>query len=335
LRTVPKQTRENPERAWRIHENQWFLQKNFDRAVKVVRKALEETTRPAAPWRILDSTDARRRNLAVAETILEATTTRLSAEPQPSEAPPELKTPPAEPEVGALAAVDLAQKLPKEKYEAQLERWQGKLHRWADRAVERGVSTVLAFEGWDAGGKGGVIRRLCAALHPANYRVIPVAAPSDEERVHHYLWRFWRQLPPDGRMAIFDRSWYGRVLVERVEGLASEAGWHRAYDEISAFEAMLAEHGVVVAKFWMHIDRQEQLRRFKDREQTPFKQYKITEEDWRNRKRWDDYERAVNEMVARTDTKQAPWVIVPANDKRFARIHVIKTVSRLLRRAVK
>ena len=136
-------------------------------------------------------------------------------------------------------------------------------------------------------------------------------------------------------MAIFDRSWYGRVLVERVEGLASEAEWHRAYDEINAFEAMLAEHGVVVAKFWMHIDRQEQLRRFKDREQTPFKQYKITEEDWRNRKRWDDYERAVNEMVARTHTKQAPWVIVPANDKRFARIHVIKTVSRLLRRAVK
>jgi polyphosphate kinase 2 (PPK2 family) len=135
-------------------------------------------------------------------------------------------------------------------------------------------------------------------------------------------------------MAIFDRSWYGRVLVERVESFASETEWSRAYDEINAFEAMLAEHGVVVAKFWMHIDRKEQLRRFKDREKTPFKQYKITEEDWRNRKRWDDYERAVNEMVARTDTKRAPWVIVPANDKRFARIHVIKTVSRLLRRAL-
>jgi len=330
-----KQARENPQRAWRIHPSQWFLQKNFDRSVKVVRKALKTTGTPAAPWRVVDSADARRRNLAVADTILEAIATRLKAEAQLSEPQLKRKVPSARGEDGALASVDLAQTLTKEKYDRQLERWQGKLHRLADRALRRGVSTVLAFEGWDAGGKGGVIRRLCAALHPTNNRVIPVAAPSDEERVHHYLWRFWQQLPPAGRMAIFDRSWYGRVLVERIEGFASEAEWSRAYDEINAFEAMLTDHGVVVAKFWMHIDRQEQLRRFKDREKTPFKQYKITEEDWRNRERWGDYERAVNEMVARTDTKRAPWVIVPANDKRFARIHVIKTVSRLLSRASK
>jgi polyphosphate kinase 2 (PPK2 family) len=298
-----------------------------------VKEALDATGRPEAPWRVVDSSDSRRRNLAVAETLLAEIRTRAESGPPVLETPPAADPSPV-PQPDALAAVDLTKKLGKEKYEEQLERWQGKLHRAADKAMEREIGTVLVFEGWDAAGKGGVIRRLCAAIHPAAYRVITVAAPSDEERAHPYLWRFGRQLPRDGHLAVFDRSWYGRVLVERVEGFASEAQWRRAYGEINTFESMMAEHGVVLAKFWLHIDRDEQLRRFEDRRKTPFKQYKITDEDWRNRERWDDYERAVNEMVARTDTEHAPWVIVPANDKRYARVHVIKTVCRLLRAAV-
>jgi len=330
-----KKVSKRPERAWRIDPKHWYLQENFDRAVKVVKEALEETGRPEAPWRVVESGDARKRNLAVAETILGEIRTRVKRQSEsrrePVTEPEKLRS---EEKAEGLASVDLTRVLPKDKYDERLERWQGKLHELADRALEEGVSTVLVFEGWDAAGKGGVIRRLCAALHPANYRVIPIAAPTDEEAAHHYLWRFGRRLPPDGRVAIFDRSWYGRVLVERVEGFASEAEWSRAYDEINTFEAMMADHGVVIAKFWLHIDPDEQLRRFQDREKTPFKQYKITEEDWRNRKRWGDYERAVNEMVARTDTEYAPWVLVPANDKRYARVHTIKTVCRLLRKAL-
>ena len=167
---------------------------------------------------------------------------------------------------------------------------------------------------------------ITAAMSARDVRVIPIAGPTDEELAHHYLWRFWRQLPPAGRMLIFDRSWYGRVLVERVEGFASDEEWGRAYDEIVDFEAQLAEHGMLVRKFWMHIDPDEQLARFKAREQTPYKKYKLTEEDYRNRDKWDDYVIAVGEMVARTSTDQAPWVVVPANDKRWARIAMLEEV---------
>jgi polyphosphate kinase 2 (PPK2 family) len=193
----------------------------------------------------------------------------------------------------------------------------------------------MVFEGWDAGGKGGAIRRLTAAIDARLMRAISVAAPTDEERAHHYLWRFWRYIPRDGYFAIFDRSWYGRVLVERVEGFATNAEWQSAYREINNFEQMLAEHGIVVLKFWLHVDKEEQLRRFQEREQIPYKQHKITEEDWRNRDKWDDYERAVNEMVVRTSTESAPWILVAGNDKRFARVEVIKNVCLRLDKALR
>jgi AMP-polyphosphate phosphotransferase len=190
------------------------------------------------------------------------------------------------------------------------------------------------FEGWDAAGKGGGIRRLTEAIDSRLCRVIPVAAPTDEERAHHYLWRFWRHIPRAGLVTIYDRSWYGRVLVERVEGFAREDEWMRAYLEINDFEQQLVESGVVLTKFWVHISLEEQLRRFEDRQRTPYKQHKITEEDWRNREKWEAYRAAVNDMVVRTSTRKAPWTLVAGNDKKFARIQMLETVCRRLERAL-
>jgi polyphosphate kinase 2 (PPK2 family) len=228
----------------------------------------------------------------------------------------------------------MTQRVPKATYRTELERLQGRVNQLQRRAREAGVSTILAFEGWDAAGKGGAIRRVTAALDARDYQVIPIAAPTDEERAHHYLWRFWRHLARAGRVTIFDRSWYGRVLVERVEGLASEAEWMRAYAEINQFEEELVEHGMVLLKFWLHVTRDEQLRRFRDRERTPHKRWKITAEDWRNRARWADYERAVNDMVERTSTRAAPWTLVEANDKGFARLKVLRTIGDRLESAL-
>ena len=197
-----------------------------------------------------------------------------------------------------------------------------------------GISTVLVFEGQDAAGKGGAIRRLVQGLDARQYQVIPIAAPNDEELAHHYLWRFWRHLPRGGRVTIFDRSWYGRVLVERVEGFADTSAWQRAFQEINEFETQLAENGAVVCKFWIQIDKDEQLRRFKERQQITYKNWKITDEDWRNRERWDDYTDAVEDMVALTQNPHAPWVLVEGNDKNFARIKVLKTVCQQLESAL-
>ena len=193
---------------------------------------------------------------------------------------------------------------------------------------------AMVFEGWDAAGKGSAIRRVTQAMDPRLYRIVGIAAPSDEERAQHYLWRFWRQLPRAGFTTIFDRSWYGRVLVERVEGFAREDEWRRAYLEINDFEQQLGEHGIAVMKFWVHIDKDEQLRRFKEREATEFKQYKITDEDWRNREKWEAYEEAVNDMVIHTSRRDAPWTIVAGNDKRFARIQILETVCKRLEKAL-
>jgi polyphosphate kinase 2 (PPK2 family) len=185
---------------------------------------------------------------------------------------------------------------------------------------------VAVFEGHDAAGKGGAIRRIAGALDARIYQIIPIAAPTEEERAQPYLWRFWRHLPRRGHMAVFDRSWYGRVLVERVEGFCGEYDWMRAYNEINDFEAQMAEHGVIVVKFWLTISQEEQLKRFKEREKTGFKRFKITEEDWRNREKWDQYEQAVCDMVDRTSTETAPWILVEANDKNFARLKVLRSL---------
>jgi len=209
-------------------------------------------------------------------------------------------------------------------FKTRVQKLQGRLNRLQRAAAARGRSLVLVFEGWDASGKGGAVRRLLAAFEPRAYRIYPIAAPTDEERAQHYLWRFWRHLPRAGRVAVFDRSWYGRVLVERVEGYATEAAWQRAYAEINEFERQLVEHGVVVVKYWLHITKDEQERRFKERASSPYKSWKLCDEDWRNRAKWDAYELAVNDMVARTSTHAAPWHLVAANDKNVARLTVLK-----------
>jgi polyphosphate kinase 2 (PPK2 family) len=201
-------------------------------------------------------------------------------------------------------------------------------------ARRRGISSVLAFEGWDAAGKGGVIRRITGALEAGDYRVIPVAAPTEEERKYHYLWRFWRDLPPAGKFVIFDRTWYGRVLVERLEGFAHPSEWQRAYDEINDFEAQMVEHGYYVAKFWLHVSPEEQLARFKAREDTAYKKHKITEEDYRNRDRWDEYVQAVDQMVLRTTSDGARWHVIPANNKQFARVTTLRAINKGLARTL-
>ena len=192
------------------------------------------------------------------------------------------------------------------------------------------VPVVLAFEGWDAGGKGGAIKRITQCMDARGYEVVPIASPNDIEKAHHYLWRFWNHFPKDGHMAIFDRTWYGRVLVERVEGFAAEEEWKRAYQEINDMEAHLVKSGTIVLKFWMHIDKDEQENRFKQRMETPEKQWKITDEDWRNRDKWEDYEKAVDEMMLRTSTTEAPWHIIEANSKLYARIKVLEIVVEAL-----
>ena len=193
---------------------------------------------------------------------------------------------------------------------------------------------MIAYEGWDAAGKGGNIRRLTAGMDPRGYEVIPVAAPTEEDLAHHYLWRFWRNVPKAGHIAIFDRTWYGRVLVERVEGFCAEEDWKRAYQEINEFERQLVEFGTVIVKFWLHISQEEQLRRFEARQQMPDKQWKIGDEDWRNRKKWKQYEVAVTDMLEKTSTTYAPWTILEANDKCYARIKALRTVTQALEAAL-
>jgi AMP-polyphosphate phosphotransferase len=234
-----------------------------------------------------------------------------------------------------LESVDLGKKLSEKQYWKRITREQLRLRRLQFRLYEEQVPLLALFEGWDAAGKGGAIRRVTGALDARASRVVPIAAPTDEERAHHYLWRFWRHLPRQGLVTIFDRSWYGRVLVERVEGFATPAEWQRAFREINAFEEQLVDHGIVLVKYWLHVTPEEQLRRFKDRERSSFKSWKLTDEDWRNRGRWNDYAAAVNEMVERTSTYFAPWTIVEANDKYFARIKVLDTVCERLTKALK
>lgn len=223
-----------------------------------------------------------------------------------------------------LDSVDLDRCLDKETYARQLKRYQVAMQLLAYRAYETKRPAILVYEGWDAAGKGGNIKRVTEKLDPRGYTVHSIAAPRGEDAARHYLWRFWRRLPEAGQLAVFDRSWYGRVLVERIEGFCSEADWRRAYDEINQFEKQLADFGAVVFKFWIHISPEEQLTRFRLREQDEFKRWKLTEEDWRNREKWDQYAEAVEDMLRLTHTDHAPWNLVPGNDKRFARIDTLK-----------
>ena len=311
------------ERQWRVAESERRFVERYDDARKPIADLLAATNSGEVPWITFEDGDRRERNLIIGRAIRDAILAGIERSKAPASEP---VLPPPPSNKCALEKVDLSQRMSKGEYRKRMDRLQPRLRKLALTARQKGRTSILAFEGWDAAGKGGAIRRLTGCMDARDYKVVPIAAPSEEEKSHHYLWRFWKQYPRAGRMLIFDRSWYGRVLVERVEGFATRAEWMRAYEEIRNFEEMLMENGSPLCKFWLHIDPNEQLRRFQEREKTGYKKYKITEEDYRNREKWHDYETAGNEMVNRTDTPAAPWHIVPANDKRSARVQVLETV---------
>jgi polyphosphate:AMP phosphotransferase len=350
LRTLAK----DPLTRWRVTKRQWQNWRKFDRFVAAAERTIQRTSTAQAPWTIVEGVDEAYRSLTVATAIRDAIRSALAAGGPSRKAPGVAASGTPRGRVGRpgsrqktaatgaassvapniLTKLDMSQAVSKKAFVSELEEQQGRLNLLQRKAQQRGISTILVFEGWDAAGKGGAIRRITGALDARSYQVIPIAAPTDEERAQHYLWRFWRHLSRAGRLTIFDRSWYGRVLVERVEGFAAAQDWRRAYSEINAFEEQLAEHGIVLVKYWMHITGDEQLRRFRERDRTRYKQWKLTAEDWRNRAKWDDYERAVNEMVERTSTRLAPWTLVEGNDKYFARLKVLKTLCSSLKKVV-
>lgn len=330
-----KEAEKHPELGWQVDQRDWAALDSLGPVLPIAERILRETSVSGAPWTIVESTDDRYRDLTVARTILSAITTRLAQPRHAAPAPAETVFGAADTQAEVLSGIDLSQKIDRNQYRKQLAKQQGKLRKLSIEARKRGIGTVLAFEGWDAAGKGGVIRRVTAALEAGDYRVVPVAAPTAEEHRYHYLWRFWRDIPAAGKVVIFDRTWYGRVLVERLEGFASPAEWQRAYEEINDFEAQLVERGYYVAKFWLHISPEEQLARFKAREETAYKKHKITEEDYRNREKWDEYVTAVDQKILRTTTEGANWHVIPANNKWFARIATLKAINKGLARALR
>ncbi len=323
-----------PATRWRVTDSDWEHHKLYDKLARVAERALRQTSTAVAPWFIVEGSDARYRGLTVGRMILEAIRKRLALKEGKGRrihAPPLL---PAIDNLNLLRTLDLSLKLDKRTYERELAKCQGRINMLTRDPRFKQVSMVLVFEGNDAAGKGGSIRRITRALDARQYQVVPIAAPTEEERAQPYLWRFWRQVPPPGAVLIFDRSWYGRVLVERVEGLAAQAEWMRAYGEINDFEEQLVRNNTVVLKFWLAISKEEQQKRFEERQKTGYKRYKITPEDWRNREKWDAYELAVCDMVDRTSTEIADWTLVEANDKYYARIKVLKTACDRLESAL-
>lgn len=327
----------DPLTHWRVLPADWAHQKLYDKFVKVSERAVRQTDSEHAPWHLVEAADSRYRDMTAARIILDAMEKRLADagrgrrvqhHPHPKGKFERLS------QSKILEQVNLAQSLSQEAYEKKLAKHQARLNKLVWAAYEKRIASVIVFEGWDAAGKGSAIRRVTAAMDPRLFRVVPIAAPTEEEHAHHYLWRFWRHLPTDGLVTIFDRSWYGRVLVERVEGYARTEEWTRAYRELNVFEEHLDEHGTVLTKFWIHISKDEQLRRFREREAVAFKRHKITPEDWRNREKWDTHLAAVNDMVAHTSTDYAPWTLVAGNDKRFARIQILKTLCAQLERSL-
>jgi polyphosphate:AMP phosphotransferase len=312
---------------FRVGKHEWQRLGVYDDYRHASERAVRETSTALAPWTVIEASDARFRDVEAAKALLAALERRL-AEP-PREQRRETEAPVSNPRT-ILDTLDYGTRVPHDVYVRRLGELQARLNQLAARLERKHRGLLLVFEGPDAAGKGGAIRRVLGALDAQQYRVIPISAPTEEERAHHYLWRFWRHLPGRGRITVFDRSWYGRVLVERVEGLASREEWSRAYREINEFERELVDDGIVLVKFWLHVTSAEQLRRFHEREREPWKQHKITAEDYRNRRHENRYELAANEMIERTSTEYAPFELVAADDKHGARLHVLEAVCRRL-----
>lgn len=318
----------DPDTAWRVGKRERRQHRHYDEWLQAVEEMLQRTSTPYAPWTIVEATQDRFARIKVFETVLAAVRHELerranAPKPEKRPMPPPEESPTRRQTI--LDRVDLSLCLQREEYDKELDALQGRLFELEHRLYKERVPAVIVYEGWDAAGKGGNIRRLAAGLDPRGYEVISISAPTAEELAHHYLWRFWRRLPKAGHIAVFDRSWYGRVLVERVEGFCTEDEWRRAYQEINEFERQLTEFGTAMVKLWLHIDQDEQLRRFEARKEE--KRWKIGDEDWRNREKWKQYEVSVIEMLERTSTTYAPWTIVEANDKLYARIKALRAAA--------
>lgn len=317
-----KKLERDPVLAWKVTKEDRRHHAQYGKYRKAVEDAIAETSSHDAPWIVIPAHDKRVAAVAIGDQVVqrvEEALTRRHAPPQPVAHSTEAAA-------DVLSAQDMSIALERPRYEKQLPKLQRRLQRLEHAMYTKRMPVVIVYEGWDASGKGGSIRRMTRELDPRGYEVIPVAAPEGDEAKHHYLWRFWRHVPKAGHMTLFDRSWYGRVLVERVEGFAPEAAWQRAYREINEFEEELIRGGTVVVKFWFHITPEEQLARFERRQSIREKQWKITEEDWRNRAKWDAYAAAVSDMIAHTSTPNAPWIVIEGNDKLHARVKTLRAV---------
>ncbi len=339
-----KKLADDPLRQWKVKPVDWDNWKLYDRFIAAAERIISLTNTGNAPWTIVEAQDMNHRHLVVGETLREAlrihlkkTSIRQSYLQQLSAEVAEMNehgiSNATSRQATIVESLDLSLKLDKQEYEERRDELQARIAILHSKLIRQGRTSVLVFEGLDAAGKGGAIRRLTDVMDARTYKVQPIAAPSDEELARHYLWRFWKRLPRPGFKIIFDRSWYGRVLVERIEGFATIEEWQRAYAEINDFEEQLLEENTILVKFWFHISKEEQLTRFKAREETPYKRWKLTDEDWRNHEKYDAYAFAAHEMIQRTSTLQAPWTLVESNDKLYARIKVLDTICNALEKA--
>lgn len=318
---------------WRVSENDKWQNKHYEKCLEVFDRYMEDTNNPSAPWYVIDAKSKKWAELQALEILTQGIEIALQNQ---SLAVPLLQNVFPLEKVPKLSEIPLENKsLSDEEYKEQLTKLQNHLKELHNRLYRKKVPVVMVYEGWDAAGKGGNIKRITEALDPRGFEVQPIASPEPHEKARHYLWRFWMRLPKTGHIAIFDRSWYGRVMVERLEGFCSENDWKRAYNEMNEFEKELHDWGAVIIKFWVQIDKDTQLARFTDRQNTPEKQWKITDEDWRNREKWDEYEVAVNEMIQKTSTTFAPWHILESVDKKYARIKALKIVIEELEKVLK
>ncbi len=346
--------KKSKETAWRVSKGDFERNEKYGEYARMMEEMLQITDTEYAPWTIIEAMDRRFATIKIYAVIINALEERLEqlqkekAKEKAAEAIAEISSGEASPrepnkpgtrekelQESVLAKTDLSLRLEKKQYEEELKKLQKRIKMLHGDIYRKRIPVVLCFEGWDAGGKGGAIKRLTKKMDPRGFVVNPTASPNDIEKAHHYLWRFWRAMPKDGHIAIFDRTWYGRVMVERIEGFCTKQEWQRAYKEINDMEKDLSDKGAIVLKFWMQIDKEEQERRFTARQEDPKKQWKITEEDWRNREKWDQYEEAVNEMLIRTSTEYAPWIVVEGNDKYYARIKILKSVVQAIEKHMK
>lgn len=346
-----KKLMESKSSAWRVTEADLKRNKEYDEYKKMNDEMLQRTDTDYAPWHIIEATDREFATVKIYSAVIAAMEQKIQEVKQKKEAKEKEDVPKKQDttdkaaekangedavlRTSSLNSVDLSLSYTKDEYKEKLEKLQNRIQELHGELYQKRIPVILGFEGWDAGGKGGAIKRLTEKMDPRGYQVNPTASPNDIERAHHYLWRFWNNVPKKGHIAIFDRTWYGRVMVERIEGFCTQDEWSRAYKEINDMEANWVHSGAVVLKFWLQIDKDEQARRFKERMENPEKQWKITDEDWRNREKWDQYEQAVDDMLVHTSTTYAPWIIVEGNSKYYARIKVLQSVVDAIEKRLK